>query len=270
MSPKRVARLSSRANLTLMSAVDDEISVPITPLGIESAFVVTDGRVDAREEVLDHPAVLRSGVTRTELKLFEARYFLSLLRRYQHHEALCLYHLDAFLAALRSVTFVLQKEATDSGEFASWYRAEQDRMRSDPALRVLKDLRNEAQKEGLDAPSVSLGTLVRKHFDGKETAHVILSSILLRGDRLDNPLERFEESCAALADLIERAKEKAFLPIGPERRVRFHIKFVREMSDGQWEHFDPFAPPRGSSEQEVGDAVVTEDPAQDLAGRPNS
>lgn len=54
------------------------------------------------------------------------------------------YHLSAFLSALRSTTFYLQKQFPSDGHFADWYAKTQGILRADPGLKRLNELRVEA------------------------------------------------------------------------------------------------------------------------------
>jgi hypothetical protein len=42
------------------------------------------------------------------------------------------YNLNAFVQALRNITFMLQSEEGKPASFEAWYREKQDNMRSDP------------------------------------------------------------------------------------------------------------------------------------------
>jgi len=57
-------------------------------------------------------------------------------------------NLNACIQALRSVTFVLQKEKARIPNFDLWYSGWQDKLRADPILRWLVEARNKIVKEG--------------------------------------------------------------------------------------------------------------------------
>jgi len=57
-------------------------------------------------------------------------------------------NLNATIQALRSVTFILQKEHDAIPDFAQWYAAWQERMKSDPLMRWLVAARNRIEKQG--------------------------------------------------------------------------------------------------------------------------
>lgn len=80
------------------------------------------------------------------------------------HEALDAYtdpdvfvtRLNALVQALRSVTFVLQKELRHTDGFENWYADWQRRMRSDPLMSWLVKARNAIEKQGdLDTHSIA-------------------------------------------------------------------------------------------------------------------
>jgi hypothetical protein len=76
--------------------------------------------------------------------------------------------LNALIQALRSVTFVLQKELRHKENFDSWYLPWQERMRADKRMTWLVSARNKIEKEGdLDTHSVAH---VRVVGDWRETA----------------------------------------------------------------------------------------------------
>jgi hypothetical protein len=54
------------------------------------------------------------------------------------------FNLSAFLSALRSTTFYLQVQYGHDPRFTEWYRRAQESMRTDPVLKLLKNLRTEA------------------------------------------------------------------------------------------------------------------------------
>jgi hypothetical protein len=58
------------------------------------------------------------------------------------------YELNAFLAAARSVTFLLQKEMSRVEGFQIWWKTEQEMLRRDESARFFLGLRNYSQKEG--------------------------------------------------------------------------------------------------------------------------
>lgn len=80
------------------------------------------------------------------------------------HEALSAYHdpelfptkLNALIQALRTVTWVLQKEFGNSSEFKSWYKPWQDVMKEDRRLKWALRVRNQVEHQGdLEASSVA-------------------------------------------------------------------------------------------------------------------
>src|SRR5436309_15092466 len=68
-------------------------------------------------------------------------------REYGSPDAFCT-NLNATIQALRSVTFVLQKEHDAIPDFAPWYDGWRERMKSDPLMKWLVDARNRIEKQG--------------------------------------------------------------------------------------------------------------------------
>jgi hypothetical protein len=90
------------------------------------------------------------------------------------HRALDSYHsphefrasLNACIQALRSVTFVLQKNKRAIPEFDAWYAKEQERMRADPVMRWLVEARNRVVKQGdLEARSYAALSILASYDD---------------------------------------------------------------------------------------------------------
>jgi hypothetical protein len=79
-------------------------------------------------------------------KLLEAEFFLASMTRSDGH--IFQFHLNAFLASSRSVTFVLQSEMSDVPGFLTWYKDQQTAMKADSAMRFFVELRNVSQKQG--------------------------------------------------------------------------------------------------------------------------
>lgn len=57
-------------------------------------------------------------------------------------------NINALIQALRTITWLIQKELRDYGGFEDWYAPWQVRMRADPIMRWLVEARNTIEKEG--------------------------------------------------------------------------------------------------------------------------
>lgn len=68
-------------------------------------------------------------------------------REYPDPDGFCV-NLNAAISALRSVTFVLQKEGKEIPEFAAWYESWRVRLGADELMVWIKDARNKIEKEG--------------------------------------------------------------------------------------------------------------------------
>jgi hypothetical protein len=82
-----------------------------------------------------------------EERLLEAKYFARRLARQRDRDRLG-YELNAFLAAARSVTFLLQKEMAKVPGFAVWWDGQRYLLAGDAAAAFFLKLRNFSQKEG--------------------------------------------------------------------------------------------------------------------------
>lgn len=94
--------------------------------------------------------VARIGLTSlllVEERLLEAKYFARRVAKQSDRDRLG-YELNAFLAAARSVTFLLQKEMARVSGFAEWWDGQRHVLSRDPAAAFFLKLRNFSQKEG--------------------------------------------------------------------------------------------------------------------------
>jgi len=82
-----------------------------------------------------------------EERLLEAEYFARRLTRQKDRDKYG-YELNAFLAAARSVTFLVQKELARVPGFVAWWDGQRSLLSNDPAATFFLKLRNFSQKEG--------------------------------------------------------------------------------------------------------------------------
>ena len=76
-------------------------------------------------------------MSHTRDKMSEAVYFLDRMIEYQENENSFTYNLSAFLAAFRSVTFVMQEEFHRSQGFCDWYENQRNLMKADTRMGLL-------------------------------------------------------------------------------------------------------------------------------------
>jgi len=76
-------------------------------------------------------------------KLGEARYFLERMVENQSERDAFKYNLSAFLAAFRSVTYVMKKEFERCDDFIDWYKTQIARLKTDKMkkMKLLRDKR---------------------------------------------------------------------------------------------------------------------------------
>lgn len=77
-------------------------------------------------------------------KFSEAAYIYNAMLPHRTNPVVCPYYLSAFVSALRSVTFYLQKQYARDPAFTAWYETKQQEMRADHLLKVLVERRNTA------------------------------------------------------------------------------------------------------------------------------
>jgi len=82
-----------------------------------------------------------AGMTHTEIKLSEAKYFLEQMKQHIDSPEEFVYNLSAFLSAARSVTFIMQNEFSKIPEFREWYGCKQKKMENNELFRFFNGLR---------------------------------------------------------------------------------------------------------------------------------
>jgi len=103
----------------------------------------------------------RCPIPRAHKRLHDAHYHWHQADSNYFDPELFVVNLNACIPALRSVTFVLQKQKANIPDFDAWYGLWQERMRKDSVLRWLVEARNRIEKEGdLDTKSLVRATLV--------------------------------------------------------------------------------------------------------------
>ena len=83
-----------------------------------------------------------SPIPSTVDKVVEAQYFLMAMADGYHDPHIFRYKLNAFIQALRNVTFMLQSEPRKPKGFKSWYAEKQKEMGKDSQLRQFVEARN--------------------------------------------------------------------------------------------------------------------------------
>lgn len=105
------------------------------------------------------PKIHLTSLLLVEERLLEAAHFARRLGRQRDPNRLG-YELNAFLAAARSVTFLLQKEMAAVPGFAKWWDGQRKQLANDSAANFFLKLRNFSQKEGR-------GSVVGSAFSGR-------------------------------------------------------------------------------------------------------
>jgi len=93
------------------------------------------------------PTIRLNSLLLVEERLLEAEYFVRRLGRQRDADRFG-YELNAFVAAARSITFVLQKEMSAVPGFSAWWASEQRSLARDPAAVFFVKLRNLSQHQG--------------------------------------------------------------------------------------------------------------------------
>lgn len=83
----------------------------------------------------------------THHKYEEAQYFLTRMLVHYHTPWEFQFNLNAFVQALRNITFMLQSEPSKPDGFEDWYKLKQSEMREDRLLRSFVEARNVIVKQ---------------------------------------------------------------------------------------------------------------------------
>jgi len=105
-------------------------------------------------------------------KFNEAAYFFNQMIATVNNTRIFPFNLSAFLSALRSTTFYLQVQYGHEQRFADWYGRAQEKMKNDPVLKMLTELRRQAVH--LKPVNLLVNSGPRFHQNPIETDHLEL------------------------------------------------------------------------------------------------
>jgi len=123
--------------------------------------------------------------TDTREKLSEARYFLGYMKKNQSDRDAFKYNLNVFLAASRSVTFIMQTEFCKVPGFKEWYAKKQSEMQRDETMRLLNDKRVMTIHQQPVRPYAHVNMGIMEHI-------TISESVLIINTGADGTIERRE------------------------------------------------------------------------------
>jgi hypothetical protein len=193
--------------------------------------------IASKPEDMEITAILHTGVSPPRRKIENAKWFLSQLLRCVNNEGSALMFLEAFVTALRSATFTLQKVFADHPGFQQWYAKKREIMQADDELRWLLELRNVAEKEGVLLAAYGLRTIVRLHRDGSMTTEPRKPSLKVEGLAANDVLPLLEPSLLKIAAIIDEAHQLfAYERLRP---IPIEMQLIRETDDGKWEGIPP-------------------------------
>jgi len=147
-----------------------------------------------------HGQMARVPVTARQ-KFSEAAYFYNRMLAHRTNSVVFPYYLSAFVSALRSVTYYLQKQYAHDPRFTQWYAKKQDAMKADPVLKMLHEKRNTALhaepfdlyfKQGFKMPAKYGGVITTTHLEVREQtdpAGQITISLKVGKDGPEEPVE---------------------------------------------------------------------------------
>jgi hypothetical protein len=209
-----------------------------TRYSIEHPYEMSDGRLHENLDAIASSVVLRPSVTPPRAKLLAARYYLTRLRLWIRNQAAALFYIDAFVQALRSATFVLQNVGHGIEGFAEWYESKRVELSGDDLLRELVVARNVSQKQGLTLVGFGPATIVRQFANGDWKVEAGEPAIEIDGLAIPDPIDAFDRALSTIERVVEEAHHKGFVRI-EQRQVTASLEFLRQMTDGSWEQFEP-------------------------------
>lgn len=147
-------------------------------------------------------------------RLAEAQYFLVGMLQEYHNPEQFRWNLNAFLQALRNVTFVLQKQLAHTEGFGTWWSGKQAELRGDELLRAFVEGRNLVVKQGnLEIESKATLGVFRDHrcragftvqVPSEVPSHVLLSTFAPKLEFIDDAHSAIGEEYGVDRDWIAR------------------------------------------------------------------
>jgi hypothetical protein len=110
-------------------------------------------------------------------KFSEVAYFYNGMLTHRTDSVVFPFYLSAFVSALRSVTYYLQKQYAHDPKFEEWCATKQEEMKADPVLKILHDRRNTALhvepfdlyfNQGFKMPEKFGGVITTTHLEVRE------------------------------------------------------------------------------------------------------
>ena len=183
----------------------------------------------------DHPTVITTNFSDTEIKVAEAAFFLDLVEQNASHQAIIYFGLSAFLAAARSITLYLQAEGHGRDGFDQWYEEQRVRLKDDPVAVYLKGERDTVAHARYSAIRTIFDVPLYKAGEGwvyrpEEGVGVGFS---LDGYLTENGLVRCREYLTLLRTAVADARTRGYLPDVTSRRVSLEMR-----DDGRKRQFD--------------------------------
>lgn len=156
----------------------------------------------------------------TYKKFFEAKFFLCKLEEVDKDEediskylrdgyTPIYYYASAFLAAFRSITFIMQKEFHDSDGFGEWYKVKQEILTEDEKLKRIVEERDSTIHE----KPVKTTPVIHIHQNSPDPNDFEIRDIHHSFDK-DNPMEsindQFRYAIEKITPIVEECEAKFF------------------------------------------------------------
>ena len=203
------------------------------------------------EKVKDCP------IPSTHDKYVEAYYFLKQMVKYYHYPNEFRFNLNAFIQALRNITFILQSEDKKPFNFDSWYKHKKEEMSSNEMLRGFVEARNVLVKQNMLNSKTKIAVCVFKGLKQKvscslETNPYEISTFAYNEKLLDFARESYigvflDKEHSTIGDQLGIYREWVVDEIGDAEIVSICIKalnymgeLVKEVHELQDEGFEPY------------------------------
>lgn len=155
--------------------------------------------------------ILKYKISPTILKFIEANYFRDLLLNNMNNALLTTFNLTAFLSAIRSCTFTLQKECDKKTGFEKWYSKIVEFLSSDTIMKQVVVLRNEALKEGLEQFDITHMKKIKIHKNDEITSELFVEVNNIDKYKINDILIDSKYIIDKIRDIIYEADQNNFL-----------------------------------------------------------
>jgi len=179
------------------------------------------------------PIIIAGSFTDTEIKLYEADFFIKFIEENSFHHALVLYGLSAFLTASRAITLFLQTECSKKEGFEEWYEAKRKILEENEFAKFLLETRNTSAHKMY--ANITLTHEKKARLNKRRMVFEVPNKIYIGFE-----FEKYEfkpglaickDYLKLLKEIIREAKERGFLSVDRNHghKVRFMISGLNKL-----------------------------------------